>query len=196
MKKLLSVLLCLMLCVSAAAMAESADVQSITSVSGLFTYDLPSDYLVITADTAETIINAYGADMLAEAGMDASILESMDYANTDYAYTSDFSGNLNVQITAESGLSQSMLESLASMLDKSLTDTYVQFGVAEEDCEPRGVEQIGENIFYMFHVNMLGSTMDQFITFNEAQTMFTITCTNMDEAAERAILESFKLIEE
>ncbi len=196
MKKLLSVLLCLTLCLSVAAVAESADVQTITSVTGLFTYDLPADYLVINAETAETLISTFGEKALADAGLDASVLENVDFSGADYAYTGDLSGNLNVQVTPESGISQSSLESLASMLDKTLTDSYVQFGLTEEDCEPKGVEQIGENTFYIFHVNMMGSSMDQFMTANEAQTMFTITFTNMDEAAERAIVETFKLIEE
>lgn len=166
-----------------------------SAASELYTIEVPEDYLEMSADTLDTLMETVGADVFEKAGIDISVLGEIDYSNTDYLYTADMLGNLNVQISKASGLTQEALESMKESLDDQLTTTYVSMGVAEENCEPMEIEQIGDYSFYCYHVSMMDSTMHQYIICNEDTDMFTITFTNIDEETEKEIIESFQWLE-
>ncbi len=208
MKKSILTLCALLLCAAAGTAVSAQETELSTEAasvkegwmlytsasSELYTIEVPDDYIELSADTLDTLMDTVGEDIFENAGLDLSILGSIDYSNTDYLYSADMLSNLNVQISKASGLTQDMIASMKDDLDAQMAATYMAIGVAEEDCEPMDVEQIGENTFYRYTVSMMGSTMHQYIICNEDTDMFTITFTNFDEEIEKEIIESWKLL--
>ena len=212
MKKLLSVLLCLMLlctgvCASAERMYPLEESQTLTSVSGLFTCELPADYLILTDDLVTDLLNAvsealqdeendYGIDA-ATAEQMASILSNVDVSTSDYVYDQDFTANMNVQTMADSGMTQEDLETYCDSLADSLTNQYLGFGASEEDCQPIGMVTIGNNSirWYQYNVNLLGAPMQQYMGCNENGDFIVLTFSNFPEGVVNAVLESFAWIQ-
>lgn len=208
MKKSILTLCALLLCAAAGTAVSAQETELSTEAasvkegwmlytsasSELYTIEVPDDYIELSADTLDTLMDTVGEDIFENAGLDLSILGSIDYSNTDYLYSADMLSNLNVQISKASDLTQDMITSMKDDLDAQMAATYMAIGVAEEDCEAMDVEQIGENTFYRYTVSMMGSTMHQYIICNEDTDMFTITFTNFDEEIEKEIIESWKLL--
>lgn len=197
MKKLLSLLLCTaILCAGAfVALAEAVGVKTLISVSGLYTLEIPEDYVLITKETVGAMIDAYGESRLEEAGLDSSVLEMMANSNAmaDYVYAPDLSCNLNVQVSVKSGITSELLPLVVSQFDEALSSQYQQIGVPQENQEARGLVERGDTTFYNYYVNIGGLDIDQFMTFDAAGDMFTLTFTAFDEALEQQILSSFAL---
>lgn len=201
MKKLLSLLLCAaILCAGAfVALAEEVGVKTLISVSGLYTLEIPEDYVPITEETIGAMLDAYGESRLEEAGLDSSLLDSVlemmanSNAMMDYVYAPGLSCNLNVQVSAKSGITPELLPLVVSQFDEALSSQYQQIGVPQENQEARGLVESGDTTFYSYHVNIGGLDIDQFMTFDAAGDMFMLTFTAFDEALEQQILSSFAL---
>lgn len=221
MKKLIALILCLMLvamapiaCADAtlpsvtdgsdAVLGDTAPVtQPLTSYSGMYTIDLPLDYLPINENTLADILSVITVETLTEAGMDETSAQAMvntiaavDYENTDFAFTSDLAGNINGIVTPGIGMTIEILTENADALGATLTAQYAQFGVAESDCESIGMVTTNENPtqWYAFYVNFMGQTMHQYITCTEAGDQITLTFTGIPEADELMILNSFAFV--
>lgn len=190
MKKIIAIALCLMLCLTAAAFAETH-----TSVTGAFTIDVPDDWYVIdSAETLQEVLDA-GKSVMQDQGLAndqlLATLENVDYTTMDYFYTSDFTGSLNVITTPDSGLTADMLVSLKDSLDQSLIESYVNVGATEENCLPQDPVTLGNYTFYRFEVkDFLGSDISQYITCDSQNTMFTVTFTGVDQATMEAVVAS------
>ena len=197
MKKIITLVLCVLLCFSTIAVAEEAAApQAVTSVTGLFTVELPEGYQALSTDLIQAAMDKFGSKELQNANYDISALQNLDLTSGDYYYSEDFSRNFNVQVAPESGITTDTLESMADSLGLSLTEAYVDFGAAEEDCEAVGIELIGERPFYVYRVVLLKQPLSQYITADANGNMYTLTFTNMEEEAVPAILTSFQLVEE
>ncbi|MDO4357039.1 MAG: hypothetical protein Q4E13_11075 [Clostridia bacterium] len=196
MKKTLALVLCVLLCASVVALAEDASPsQTVTSVTGLFTVDLPEGYAPLSTELIQSAMDKFGSKELEKAQYDISALQDLDLTAGDYYYSDDFARNFNVQIAEGSGITLDMLETQADQLGEILTESYVAFGLSEKDCETVGVEVIGETPFLLFNVTMLNQEVHQYITVDDNETMYTLTFTNMNDA-ERAVVETFHLIEQ
>lgn len=197
MKKIITWVLCVLLCFSTIAVAEEAAApQAVTSVTGLFTVELPEGYQALNADLIQAAMDKFGSKELQNANYDISALQDLDLTSGDYYYSEDFRRNFNVQVAADSGITVDTLESMAEQLGLSLTEAYVEFGAAEEDCEAVGVEQIGERPFYVYRVVLLKQPLAQYITADANGTMYTLTFTNVEEEVVQAVLTSFQPVEE
>lgn len=199
MKKFVSILLCVMLLfTTVTALAEP-----ITSVSGLFTYELPENCIKVDATLLDTLIKQLNAEDYENAvGMDKeaaqnliSVLEQVDFSTADLLYTKDMAGNVNVQTVAGVGLTQVYLPLLKTEFDKQLTLQYISaFGIAEEDIQPQELAQFGDNTYYVLHLTFAGMPIHLYITYDDAGNQLTFTFTGFDEEAEKALMESVVLV--
>ena len=200
MKKVLSLLLGATLLFTGAfnALAWEGEAKTLTSSTGLYTIDIPKDYLPITKETMNELIAEIGESVLKEAGLDTSLLEAMtDPSNkADYVFAPDLSGNLNVQVTVQSGITSELFPLVASQLGSAISAQYEQVGVGKESQEDRGLVEVGDVTFYNYFVNITGADMDQFITCDAEGNMFTMTFTNFDDELKQMILESFTPVQE
>lgn len=217
MKKFASILSLIialaMVCCAPAALADAADepaadealeLTDYTSVTGTFTCKIPSDPIVMSGLDQEALMNLLDVETISEGiGVDAEAAQTMidaiaamDYSSADFIYTGNFMGNLNIQVTSDSGMTPAMLSMASSVLDQQLIASYGTMGVAEEDCAPQGIVTIGENpnTWYKFTLVFGGQPMAQYITCNDEGTMFTLTFTNFPEEQELAIVESFEMV--
>ena len=190
-------MLCAALCSPAVGMAaengRGENYVEYTSVTGMFTIEIPEDYIPLDAETTEQIM-----DMGAELGVgdiDLSILEYVDYESMDYIYSDDWMANFNVQVTQNNGMTQEMLEASADILGETLIEQYAAVNVPEENCYPQGIGEINGNTFYIFFVDIAGSMVHQYMTCNEDGDLFTFSFTDMDEEVEIHVLQSFTMLE-
>lgn len=208
MKKLISVLLCLMLlCTATCAVAERMypieNAQILNSVSGLLSCEVPADYMIMTDELVIEVIEAATAaleDENNELGVDPAVAQrlidifsNVDPSISDYVYDMDFTGNMNIQAVANSGLSQSMLETQYESLAESLTQQYLTMGAVEEDCKCIGLVSAGNNptVWFQYDVTLFGAPISQFMTCSEAGDFVTLTFSNMPLETVQAVLESF-----
>ena len=134
MKKSILTLCALLLCAAAGTAVSAQETELSTEAasvkegwmlytsasSELYTIEVPDDYIELSADTLDTLMDTVGEDIFENAGLDLSILGSIDYSNTDYLYSADMLSNLNVQISKASGLTQDMITSMKDDLDAQI----------------------------------------------------------------------------
>ncbi len=199
MKKFVSILLSmLLLFTTVTALAEP-----ITSVSGLFTYELPENCIKVDATLLETLVKQLEAEDYEDAaGIDKeaaqnliAVLEQVDFSTADLLYTQDMTGNVNIQVVAGVGVTQAFLPILKSEFDKELTTQYTSgFGIAEEDIQPQELVQFGDNTYYVLYLSFMGMPIHLYITFDAAGNQLTFTFTGVDEETEKALMESIVLV--
>lgn len=210
MKKLIAGLLCLMLLCTGAFAEKTArqytikNPQTATSVTGMFTFEVPQEYHVFNAEYAQEFLSSHTAADLTEL-LDASeekaqallnMLSSIDFSAADYVYAEDFSSNINIQVAYDTGMSQEFLVEYASTLNSILTEQTVAMGLTEEDCCPMGVAPVGSNpmIWYGFSTNLHGVYTYQYMTCDDNGTLFTVSMTGVPQGVEMAFLESFTVV--
>lgn len=208
MKKLISVLLCLVLmCTATCAVAERMypmeNPQTLNSVSGLASCEVPADYLILTEDIVLELVNALTAALEEEnneLGLDPAaaqqminILSNVDTSTSDYVYGPDFVSNMNIQTVSNAGLTQEILESQYEDLASTLTAQYMQMGAAEEDCVCVGLVTVGSNptVWFQYDVKLLNASMSQYMACSEDGAFITLTFSSMPVETTQAILESF-----
>lgn len=202
MKKFASILLCVILMFTAATVLG----EPITSVSGLFTYELPEncfkvdsallDALFKQLDTegfAEGYANALGLNK--EAGQNiTATLDQIDLSAVDLLYVNDLSGGATVTVTPMVGLTQDNLSLIKSELDKQLVVQYNAFGITDEDIQPQELATFGENQYYVMYVTLENIQMHLYITYDDAGNQLCFNFTNFDEETVRTLLESVVLV--
>lgn len=194
LKRMFAILLVL-ICLAAAASAETVPY---TSVTGQFAIDIPEDYTPMTGELLRLLVQSEdGRKLLDSMGFTddmMSLLSDLDFGGIDFIYSSDFTGNLNVACQESGGLTMALMELLRSTLDAELKNQYAALGVAEKDMQPLGIVIKGENSFYGFKVSMLGMEMSQYIICGGNDLMVTLTGTNFDETVMDTILASFRFV--
>lgn len=165
-----------------------------STFSGLYSIELPEDYFEMNTDTLNAIIANYGEDYFNSVGLDASMLEQMDFSNADYLYSENLVSNINVQVVKDTQVTQDMLADMKELMDEQITSTYTSLGIPEENCETMNIEEISGNTFYRFNVAIGEMSMHQYITCTENGDSLTLTFTSVDEEVEKTIIESFKLL--
>lgn len=205
MKKLISILMTCVLLLSLTAMAAAEPAETVetnTSVSGLFTFEVPDNCLLMDNQLMATLMAQLSEkDYQEQLGMDeeaaqnmTQVLASLDYSVMDVIYTLDFKGNMNVQCMANVGITQAYLPLLKDMFDQQLAQTYISlFGIAEDAILPQEIASFGGNQYYVLYLDVLGTQVHLFITYDAEGNQLTFTFTNMDADTENAILSSIVL---
>ena len=209
MKKLIAAVLCLMLLCTAAFAEETArqytieDPQTATSVTGMFTYEVPQAYHVFTPDYAAEFLSSHAvADIVAELNVTEEkaqglldMLSGIDFSAADYVYAGDFSSNINIQVAYDTGMSQEFLVQYADTLDAMLTEQTIAMGLTEEDCCGMGVAPVGsnKNIWYGFSTRIYGVYTYQYMTCDDKGTLYAVSMTGVPQDVEMAFLESFTI---
>lgn len=199
MKKFVSILLCMiMLFTAATALAEP-----VTSVSGLFTFEVPENCIKVDAALLDTLVKQLEAEDYEDAvGMDkesaqnlVAVLEQVDLSTADLLYTSDMVGNVNIMAIPGVGATQAFLPLLKGEFDKQLIAQYTSaFGIAEEDIQTQELAQFGENTYYALYLTFMGMPIHLYITYDAAGNQLTFTFTGFDAEAEKALMESVALV--
>ena len=204
MKKLFSAILMLALMLSCTAWAESAEVQTVESQTGLFTMEIPADYLVMNGELAELMMNSADEDALAEyfdaQGVDGSTFmdarDSYDFANfegRDMVIGPDIISNMNTTVAENTGMTMEMFEQMGEMLGEQMIQMYVSMGIPAEACSVGGMMTFGENEYFALFINQGELAMHQYILIDEETTMITFTFIGFEPAAEESILASVAL---
>lgn len=197
MKKLLSLLLCLMMVLSCAAMAETAvEMQTMISPNGDYSFDVPADFFSMDGSVLTTIFSTPEMQQaLAQAmGMqDASQLavyfETMKEANMMIVYGADMVSNFNIQVTP-SDLTMELVAALKAMMDNAMAQQFQTLGIAAEDIHPMEIQQIGNYSWYGNRVVMMGLDVYSMMTIEDGM-QYTITLTALEDAVMQNVLESF-----
>ncbi len=198
MKKFVSILLSMLLLFT----AVTALAEPITSVSGLFTYELPENCIKVDAALLETLVKQLEAEDYEDAvGMDKeaaqnmmAALEQVDLSTADLMYTNDLTGNANMLVTPDVGLTRAFLPLIKSEFDKQLAIQYSAMGIAEEDIQPQELATFGGIQYYVLYLNLMGTPIHLYITYDDAGNQLTFTFTNFDEETEKALMESIVLV--
>lgn len=205
MKKLISILMTCVLLLSLTAMAAAEPAETVeanTSVSGLFTFEVPDNCILMDNQLMATLMAQLSEkDYQEQLGMDeeaaqnmTQVLASLDYSVMDVIYTLDFKGNMNVQCMANVGITQAYLPLLKDMFDQQLAQTYISlFGIAEDAILPQEIASLGGNQYYVLYLDVLGTQVHLFITYDAEGNQLTFTFTSMDADTENAILSSIVL---
>jgi len=209
MKKVLALIMALaMLLCGCAALAETAadtqETQTLNSVTGLFTLEIPADYIIFDAELVQMLIGDLGVDYFVENGLDEGTAQmvidtfaQIDPTTQDFVYAPDFVSNMNAMASAPAGLTRDMLPLVKDALDETLTAQYVSMmGLAEEDCVPMDIITIGENDYncYAFGVNAFGTFLIQYITFADDGTQICLTFTGIEKEITDAIMDTFEFV--
>ena len=211
MKKLIAAMLCLMLLCTAAFAEESARIYTIenpmtaTSVTGLFTYEVPQTYHVFTdAYAQEFLANTTAGDIATKAGVDENTAQTLldtiagtDFTTADYVYSDDFSARAVIVANPDSGWTKEYLQENVQSLDEMMFSYAAQIGLSEESCMSIGIATAGNNpqIWYGFAMNMFGTIGHQFLTCDDSGTLYNLFISGMPQDAEMALLESFTVIQ-
>lgn len=198
MKKFASILLCaIMLFTIATALAEP-----ITSVSGLFAYELPENCIKVDAALLDMLVKQLEAEDDEDAvGMDkeaaqalVTVLKQVDLSMADLLYTSDMVGNVNIMAIPGVGATQAFLPLIKDEFDKQLTAQYASaLGMAEEDIQLQELTQYGENTYYALYFTFVDMPIHLYITYDTAGNQLTFTFMDFDAEAEKALMESVVL---
>lgn len=197
MKKLLSLLLCLMMVMSCAAMAETAvEMQTMISPNGDYSFDVPADFFSMdgrvlttifsTPEMQQALAQAMG---LQDASQLAVYFETMKEANMMIVYGADMVSNFNIQVTP-SDLTMELVAALKAMMDNAMAQQFQTLGIAAEDIHPMEIQQIGKYSWYGNRVVMMGLDVYSMMTIEDG-VQYTITLTALEDAVMQNVLESF-----
>ena len=213
MKRILSLFLVIFMLCCASVAAESAspygrvskmsgEVMPYESVSGLFSMEIPSDYIALDSVVFQDITDAinsmdaddfqsyYNLDYEAASALFSSIDPAL-IAGCDFIVAPDLIGNMNVISTPDIGITQDALAAFNDVFIPQLTAQYVSMGAAEESCISLGVVTYGNNDYIGFSVELVvGTPTYQYITANANGDMITFSFGAFPEEVIATILES------
>ncbi|MCQ2457107.1 MAG: hypothetical protein MJ142_00055 [Clostridia bacterium] len=206
MKKLIALLLAVLM-LAGTAFAEDAAVktavktQTVESVSGLLTFEVPSRWYVMKPGTVDELFTVAGDAAFDEMGLtEADIanakaaISQVDLSQMDMVYTASMTGNLNVIAQEAAGMNMSLLKLMKSVYDQMFAGQYMNMGVPEESIIYYDIEQIGDLEWYRMDVEYAGNEICQFITCDQNSHMIIFTFTRISEPDFMPVLESVKLI--
>ena len=205
MKKLLSLLLALTLLILPCAFAESAEdaegaepteeieVQLVEdSISGL-RYNLPADWIVLSAAAIESLIAAGTETEEVESALSDELIaqvEALTQSGISMSMSADMLSNLNILVSPASGMTTQMLYDSKDVLLESYKAQESQGLTLENEGL---LATFGERDFMSISCTMLEQSMDVYM-FIENDMMYTITFTNATPEVEEVMLGSIEVV--
>ena len=204
MKKLLSLLLALTMLILPCAFAESAEdaenteateeieVQLVEDAMAGLRYNLPADWIVLSAAAIESTLAA-SVDVAAETGFSEELLAQIDTLvqnGLSVSVSTDMLSNVNVFVSPASGMTTQMLYDSRDVLLESYKAQESQGLTLENEGL---LVTFGERDFMSISCTMLEQSMDVYM-FIENDMMYTITFTNATPEVEEVMLSSIEVV--
>lgn len=205
MKKLLSLLLALTLLILPCAFAESAEdtegaetteeieVQLVEDAIAGLRYNLPADWIVLSAAAIESLIAAGTETEEVESALSDELIaqvEALTQSGISMSMSADMLSNLNILVSPASGMTTQMLYDSKDVLLESYKAQESQGLTLESDGL---LATFGERDFMSISCTMLEQSMDVYM-FIENDMMYTITFTNATPEVEEVMLSSIEVV--
>ena len=205
MKKLLSLLLALTMLILPCAFAENAEdaenteateeieVQLVEDAIAGLRYNLPADWIVLSAAAIESLIAAGTETEEVESALSDELiaqLEGLTQSGISMSMSADMLSNLNILVSPASGMTTQMLYDSKDVLLESYKAQESQGLTLESDGL---LATFGERDFMSISCTMLEQSMDVYM-FIENDMMYTITFTNATPEVEEVMLGSIEVV--
>ena len=205
MKKLLSLLLALTMLILPCAFAESAEdaenteateeieVQLVEDAIAGLRYNLPADWIVLSAAAIESLIAAGTETEEVESALSDELIaqvEGLTQSGISVSMSADMLANLNIWVRPASGMTTQMLYDSRDMFLESYKAQESQGLTLESDGL---LATFGERDFMSISCTMLEQSMDVYM-FIENDMMYTITFTNATPEVEEVMLSSIEVV--
>ena len=205
MKKLLSLLLALTMLILPCAFAENAEdaenteateeieVQLVEDAMAGLRYNLPADWIVLSAAAIESLIAAGTETEEVESALSDELIaqvEGLTQSGISVSMSADMLANLNIWVRPASGMTTQMLYDSKDVLLESYKAQESQGLTLESDGL---LATFGERDFMSISCTMLEQSMDVYM-FIENDMMYTITFTNATPEVEEVMLSSIEIV--
>ena len=203
MKKLLSLLLALTMLILPCAFAENAEdaenteateeieVQLVEDAIAGLRYNLPADWIVLSAAAIESLIAAGTETEEVESALSDELIaqvEALTQSGISMSMSADMLSNVNILVSPASGMTTQMLYDSRDVLLESYKAQESQGLTLESDGL---LATFGERDFMSISCTMLEQSMDVYM-FIENDMMYTITFTNATPEVEEVMLGSIE----
>lgn len=205
MKKLLSLLLALTMLILPCAFAENAEdaenteateeieVQLVEDAIAGLRYNLPADWIVLSAAAIESLIAAGTETEEVESALSDELIaqvEALTQSGISMSMSADMLSNVNILVSPASGMTTQMLYDSRDVLLESYKAQESQGLTLESDGL---LATFGERDFMSISCTMLEQSMDVYM-FIENDMMYTITFTNATPEVEEVMLSSIEIV--
>lgn len=205
MKKLLSLLLALTMLILPCAFAENAEdaenteateeieVQLVEDAIAGLRYNLPADWIVLSAAAIESLIAAGTETEEVESALSDELIaqvEALTQSGISMSMSADMLSNVNILVSPASGMTTQMLYDSKDVLLESYKAQESQGLTLESDGL---LATFGERDFMSISCTMLEQSMDVYM-FIENDMMYTITFTNATPEVEEVMLSSIEIV--
>ena len=205
MKKLLSLLLALTMLILPCAFAENAEdaenteateeieVQLVEDAIAGLRYNLPADWIVLSAAAIESLIAAGTETEEVESALSDELIaqvEALTQSGISMSMSADMLSNVNILVSPASGMTTQMLYDSRDVLLESYKAQESQGLTLESDGL---LATFGERDFMSISCTMLEQSMDVYM-FIENDMMYTITFTNATPEVEEVMLGSIEVV--
>ena len=205
MKKLLSLLLALTMLILPCAFAESAEdaenteateeieVQLVEDAIAGLRYNLPADWIVLSAAAIESMLAAGMETEEVESALSDELIaqvEVLTQSGISMSMSADMLSNVNILVSPASGMTTQMLYDSKDVLLESYKAQESQGLTLESDGL---LATFGERDFMSISCTMLEQSMDVYM-FIENDMMYTITFTNATPEVEEVMLSSIEVV--
>ena len=203
MKKLLSLLLALTMLILPCAFAESAEdaenteateeieVQLVEDAIAGLRYNLPADWIVLSAAAIESMLAAGMETEEVESALSDELIaqvEVLTQSGISMSMSADMLSNVNILVSPASGMTTQMLYDSKDVLLESYKAQESQGLTLENEGL---LVTFGERDFMSISCTMLEQSMDVYM-FIENDMMYTITFTNATPEVEEVMLGSIE----
>jgi len=186
MKKILSLLLAAMMLLAIPALAEEAPAtQTITTADGLYTFEVPADFITINVQVMqETYTDFTQRSAGYQYGLTGTemLTQGADYVtpeNTVMAGSIDGKHTLRLSSIEPFATPAELLE-LKPWMDALVTRLYTDAGVAQEDIHPMEVRIAGGLQWYVVQIDLVGAQMHIAI-ISDGQRMYELYIISPDD---------------
>lgn len=205
MKKLLSLLLALTMLILPCAFAENAEdaenteateeieVQLVEDAIAGLRYNLPADWIVLSAAAIESLIAAGTETEEVESALSDELIaqvEVLTQSGISMSMSADMLSNVNILVSPASGMTTQMLYDSRDVLLESYKAQESQGLTLENEGL---LATFGERDFMSISCTMLEQSMDVYM-FIENDMMYTITFTNATPEVEEVMLGSIEVV--
>ena len=205
MKKLLSLLLALTMLILPCAFAENAEdaenteateeieVQLVEDAIAGLRYNLPADWIVLSAAAIESMLATSMETEEVESALSDELIaqvEALTQSGISMSMSADMLSNVNILVSPASGMTTQMLYDSRDVLLESYKAQESQGLTLESDGL---LATFGERDFMSISCTMLEQSMDVYM-FIENDMMYTITFTNATPEVEEVMLGSIEVV--
>lgn len=186
MKKILSLLLAAMLLLAIPALAEEAPAtQTITTADGLYTFEVPADFITINVQVMQ---ETYTDFTLRSAGYQYGLTgtemltQGADYVTPENTVmVASIDGKHALRLSSiEPFATPAELLALKPWMDALVTRLYTDAGVAQEDIHPMEVRIAGGLQWYVVQIDLVGAQMHIAI-ISDGQRMYELYIISPDD---------------